>query len=107
MPPSYTDEQLNAAIEALSDPERFREAESLIARAAPQLQGVLNSALAQGGWFAESHDDAVSKAAAIEDPVERGRAVRTLMAEETRVGMFVGVAVGWALRDELSGQKEG
>ena len=32
---------------------------------------------------------------------ERLRAVRTLLAEETRTGMLVGVAVGWALSREL------
>jgi hypothetical protein len=32
--------------------------------------------------------------------------VRTLLAEETRMGMMVGVAVGWALREELSRQDE-
>jgi hypothetical protein len=29
-------------------------------------------------------------------------AVRTLLAEEARMGMMVGVAVGWALAEELS-----
>ena len=28
-------------------------------------------------------------------------AVRTLLAEETRIGMFVGVAIGWELAREL------
>jgi hypothetical protein len=32
-------------------------------------------------------------------------AVRTLLAEEARMGMMVGVAVGWALADELEKQK--
>jgi hypothetical protein len=101
MPARYTDEQLEAAIEALTDPERFREAEAMIARAAPGLQRVLARALEAGGWFAESHEDQVNKALADEDPAERSRRVRVLLAEETRVGMFVGVAVGWALREEL------
>jgi hypothetical protein len=99
---AYSDEELDAAIEALSDPERFRDAEALVARAAPKLQHVLASALDQGGWFAESHDDAVTRAAGAEDPSERLRAVRTLLAEETRMGMLVGVAVGWALANELT-----
>ena len=33
---------------------------------------------------------------------ERITAVRTLLAEEARMGMMVGVAVGWALAEELS-----
>ena len=34
--------------------------------------------------------------------VRRGRAVRTMLADEARMGMMIGVAVGWALRDELN-----
>ena len=43
--PTYSDEQLDAALDALSEAERFRNAESLVARAAPKLQLVLASAL--------------------------------------------------------------
>jgi len=102
VPRSYSDEQLDAAVEALSDPERFREAEAMVAAAAPKLQRVLASALEQGGWFAESHDDASTRAAGTEDEAERLTAVRTLLAEETRMAMLVGVAVGWALANELT-----
>jgi hypothetical protein len=38
----------------------------------------------------------------VADVDERVAAVRTLLAEETRVGMFVGVAVGYGLAQELS-----
>jgi len=96
-----TDAHLGAAIEALSDPERFREAEQRVARAAPALQKVLAAALAQGGWFDEAHESLVLKAATTPDDDERLRAVRTLLAEETRLGMLVGVAVGWELAREL------
>jgi hypothetical protein len=106
VPPAYTDEELDAAIEALSDPERFREAEAMVARAAPKLQRVLAGALEQGGWFAESHDDATARAAGLDDDSERLTAVRTLLAEETRMGMLVGVAVGWALANELTKEDE-
>jgi len=37
-----------------------------------------------------------------DDPDERLRALRTLVAEETRLGMLVGVAVGLELADELA-----
>jgi hypothetical protein len=97
----FTDEQLDAAVDALSDPERFREAEAVVARAAPRLQTILAEALASGGWFAESHESEIAKAIEIEDADERRSAVRTLLAEETRLGMMVGVAVGWALAAEL------
>jgi hypothetical protein len=101
--PSYSEEQLEAALDALTDAERFREAENVVARAAPQLQRVLGAALAEGGWFGESHESEALKAATTPDADERISAVRTLLAEEARMGMMVGVAVGWALHEELSG----
>ena len=96
------EERLEAAIERLAEPGRFAEAETLVARTAPQLQRLLAAALAEGGWFGESHDAETLKAATVPDPEERVAAVRTLLAEEARMGMMVGVAVGWALREELS-----
>jgi hypothetical protein len=101
-PPSYSEKRLEAAIDALSEAERFVEAERVVAAAAPKLQRVLNSALEAGGWFAEAHDAETLKAATNPDPDERITAVRTLLAEEARMGMMVGVAVGWALHEELS-----
>jgi hypothetical protein len=100
VPPS--DRELDAAIERLLDAERFGEAERIVARAAPQLQRVLAAALAEGGWFGESHEAEALKAATVPDPDERIAAVRGLLAEEARMGMMVGVAVGWALREELA-----
>ncbi len=105
-PGPYSDEQIDAAIEALSHPEAFREVEMEVARAAPKLQKILAEALGAGGWFGESHDAEVLKAATNPDDEERLVAVRTLLAEEARVGMMVGVAVGWALAERLSGQQE-
>ena len=96
------EERLEAAIERLIDAERFAEAERVVARAAPQLQKVLAAALAEGGWFGESHAAETLKAATVPDPDERVAAVRSLLAEEARMGMMVGVAVGWALNEELS-----
>jgi hypothetical protein len=93
--------ELEAAIERLLDPERFSEAERIVAGAAPQLQKVLAAALAEGGWFGESHENESLKAATMPDPDERVAAVRSLLAEEARMGMMVGVAVGWALKEEL------
>jgi hypothetical protein len=95
-------ERLEAAIERLGEAERFAEAEAIVARAAPQLQRVLAAAMAEGGWFGESHERESLKAATVPDPEERIAAVRTLLAEEARMGMMVGVAVGWALKDEMT-----
>jgi hypothetical protein len=94
--------EFEAAIERLLEPERFSEAERVVARAAPQLQRVLATALAEGGWFGEPHDAEALKAATVPDPDERIAAIRALLAEEARMGMMVGVAVGWALNEEMS-----
>jgi hypothetical protein len=93
--------ELEAAIERLLDAERFGEAERVVAQAAPQLQKVLAAALAEGGWFGEPHAAETLRAATVPDPEERLAAVRALLAEEARMGMMVGVAVGWALNEEL------
>ena len=97
----YTDAEIQAAVEALTDPARFREAESRVASIAPQLQRILVEALDAGGWFGEAHEAEILRVATMPDPDERIRAVRTLLAEETRIGMLVGVAVGWELATEL------
>jgi hypothetical protein len=96
------EKQLEAAIERLLDPQRFSEAERVVAQAAPQLQKVLTAALAEGGWFGEPHEAEALKAATAPDPDERLAAVRALLAEEARMGMMVGVAVGWALKEEMT-----
>ena len=103
------DRRLEEAIERLTEAGRFAEAEAIVARAAPKLQRVLASALAEGGWFGEPHDAEALKAATVPDPDERVNAVKTLLAEEARMGMMVGVAVGWALREEMTnpGDREG
>jgi hypothetical protein len=101
MPPG-DDERLNAAIERLTDSARFSEAEQIVSRAAPQLQRVLATALAEGGWFGESHKSEALKAATVPDPDERIAAVGALLAEEARMAMMVGVTVGWALHAEMS-----
>jgi spermidine synthase len=96
------DERLDAAIERLTDSDRFAEAERIVSRAAPQLQRVLATALGEGGWFGESHRSEALKAATMPDPDERIAAVTSMLAEEARMGMMVGVAVGWALHEELT-----
>ena len=97
----YSDEEIDAAVDSLADPERLREAQDVVERAAPQLQRVLATALESGGWFGAAHEEQVRAAVEPEDPGERARAVATLVAEETRVGMLVGVAVGYELAHEL------
>jgi hypothetical protein len=98
----FTAEQVDAAVEALTaEPDRFSHAQDVVTHAAPGLQRILDEALHSGGWFSEAHDGQVARVAAVEDATERTGAVRTLLAEETRLGMLVGVAVGLELAREL------
>ena len=103
----YTAEQVDAAVQALGDAARFGHAQEIVTHAAPGLQQLLAEALAEGGWFGSAHEAQVSQAALEDDPEERLRAVRTLVAEETRIGMLVGVAVGLELAEELSKTLDG
>jgi hypothetical protein len=98
---TYTAEEVDAAVEALLEPDRLRHAQEVVTHAAPGLQRVLNAALDEGGWFGSAHDEQVARAVAMEDGEERARIVRTLLADETRLGMLVGVAVGFELASTL------
>ena len=98
---TYTADEVDAAVEVLSDPERLKHAQEVVAHAAPALQRVLNDALHEGGWFGAAHDAQVNDAVGAEDLAERAQRVRTLVAEETRLGMLVGATVGFELAREL------
>jgi hypothetical protein len=99
----YSAEEVDAAVAALGAPERFAHAQEIVTHAAPGLQHVLNEALAEGGWFGGAHEAQLSQAASSDDPEER---LRALVAEETRLGMLVGVAVGLELAHELMRSNE-
>ena len=103
--PRYSAEEVDAAVAALSDPERFGHAQEIVTHAAPALHGVLGAALTHGGWFDEAHDAQLAQAAGTEDLSERLVAVRALVEEETRLGMLVGVSVGFELARELAAQR--
>lgn len=104
---SFSDADIEAAIAALSEPGRLRAAQDLVSGAAPTLERVLGSALHEGGWFDTAHEQAVKDATATSDPHDRLVAVRTLFAEETRLTMLVGVAVGLELARELDQSASG
>jgi len=99
--PAHSDAEIDAAIEALNDPARLEEAQRLVAAKAPQLQRILDEAMHAAGWFGSAHEAEVLKASGFPDPDERIAAVRMLVAEETRVSMLVGVAVGYELANTL------
>jgi hypothetical protein len=98
---AYTDAELDAAIADITDPARLRDAQDVVMRAAPSLQRVLAAAMEDGGWFDPAHQAAVREAVVHEDPEARLRAMQTLLSEETRLGMMVGVAVGFELSRAL------
>ncbi|MFZ1154567.1 MAG: hypothetical protein WAN93_06640 [Solirubrobacteraceae bacterium] len=93
---------MDAALAALVEPGRLAHAQDVVVHAAPALQRVLAEALAEGGWFGEAYEAEIGRVANEPDGDERTRAVSTLVAEQTRLGMFVGVAVGFELAHELA-----
>ena len=98
---AYTDAEVEAAVQALSDPARLEEAQRVVAANAPALQRILSLALDAADWFGAAQQAEVRSAADQEDADERTAAMRTLLAEETRVSMLIGVAVGYELAHEL------
>src|SRR3954447_3770307 len=103
---AYTDAEVEAAVQALSDPARLEEAQRVVADNAPALQRILNQALDDANWFDAAHQQHVLEAAGTADIEARLQAVRTLLAEETRVSMLIGVAVGYELAHELMEKEE-
>ena len=97
----HSDAEIDAAIAALSDPARLAEAQRLVQSRAPQLQGILDQALEAADWFGSAHQAEVLRAAGQADVDERVAAVGNLVAEETRLSMLVGVAVGYELGQML------
>jgi hypothetical protein len=103
---AYTDAEVEAAIQVLSDPERLEEAQRMVAANAPGIQRILNEALEAADWFGSAHRAAVLDAAGKPDVDDRLSAVGTLIAEETGVSMLIGVAVGYELAHELMRRKD-
>jgi hypothetical protein len=98
---AYSDDEVEAAVQAISEPDRLDEAQRVVSTNAPALQRILNQVLHEAEWFGSAHQAQVLEAAGAADIDERLRAVRTLLAEETQVSMLVGVAVGYELAHEL------
>ncbi len=98
---SYTAAEVDAALDALVEPGRLDHAQDVVTHAAPALQRMLSSALVEGGWFGAAHEAEIARVAGEGDLAERASAVSALVADQTRLGMFVGVAVGFELAREL------
>ena len=99
-------DRLRSAVERIRSGDHLAEAERVIASVAPELRTLLAEALDSGGWFGEPHEAETLKVATMPDEQARIEALRSLLAEETNIGMLVGVAVGWALRAELTGDSD-
>lgn len=91
-------------LQELTLPGGFDSAERRIAEIAPRLQFVLEAALHAGGWFDDAFEGAVLKAATTPDGQARIDALRAFAHEQTRLGMLVGVAVGWEIAERLGAE---
>ena len=98
---AYTEAEVEAAVQALTDPEQLDQAQRIVAANAPTLQRILNIALNEADWFGSAHHAQVLEAAGKADIEERLQAVQTLLAEEIRVTMMIGAAVGFELAHQL------
>lgn len=92
---------MDAGLAVLREPGRLAHAQEVVMHAIPNLQRILAEALEEGGWFGSAHDAEISRACVEEDERGREEAVRALVAEQTRLGMFVGATVGFELAREL------
>lgn len=102
----YNDAEIDAAVRVLSEPDRLADAQRVVEASAPALQRILNQALHEANWFDVAHQRQVLEAAGKAEIEDRLEAVRLLLAEETRVSMLIGVAVGYELAHELLDHEE-
>jgi hypothetical protein len=105
--PPYSAAEVDAAVQALAEPERLAHAQQIVVHAAPALQQILSQALNEGGWFGDAHESALAQIAGESDAAQRTKALDAMIAEQTRLGMFVGVAVGFELASELLSSRAG
>ena len=103
---NYTAAEVDAAVARLEEPGRFAHASEIVTHAAPNLARVLDSALADGGWYGAAHEELLARASGEPEPAERLAAVRAMVDEQTRLGMLVGVAVGFELAGELAATEQ-
>jgi hypothetical protein len=97
----YSDEELEAAMQALSEPDRLEDAQRVVSRSAPALQRIFDQALHSAEWYGSARRAEVVRAAGVADPDERMEAVGRLIDEESRVSMMIGVTVGFELAHQL------
>jgi hypothetical protein len=98
--------ELEAVVQALGEAQGLDAVEARLDAIAPQLQNLLDDALRAGGWFDDAHESTVLRTATMPDEERRIAELRNLVLEQTRLGMLVGVAVGWEIAERLSGLGE-
>ena len=90
-------------MQALSDPARLEDAQRVVAsRGARRCRRSSSSALEAAEWFGSAHRAQVMEATGQEDPRSAWTPSSALIAEETRVSMLIGVAVGYELAHVLN-----
>ena len=102
----YTSEEVDAAVQALSEEGRFEHAQEIVSHAAPGLQRILGEVLMGEGWMQSAQAAKARAAATAETEQERLQHIDVLAAEEARLGMLVGVAVGLELAEELRTRRQ-
>lgn len=101
----YDQAEIEAVLEQLGADSGLDAVEERLAAIAPQLQQLLDAALSAGGWFDDAHEALVLKTATNPDSEARIAEVRNFVLEQTRLGMLVGVAVGWELAERLESRR--
>ena len=106
----YSPKQIDAAIAALSNPERLEYAQQAIEHAAPGLATIFTQALDAGGWFDPEHHEKLQGLIALtDDPSQLAQArkeLENLLHQEVNLAMFVGATIGFQLARELQQQTE-
>jgi hypothetical protein len=102
---NFNQEDLEAVVAELGGAAGLDAVEQRLESVAPQLQKLLDGALSAGGWFDDAHESMVLKTATQPDADQRIAEVRNFVLEQTRLGMLVGVAVGWELAERLEARR--
>lgn len=98
---SISDGQLLEAVKSVTQPDRLDEAQKIVARIAPQLGQLIEGALSDGDWFSQTHQQSLQAVIGIEDSQGQLQALRSFLADETRISLLIGVTVGIELAKEL------
>jgi hypothetical protein len=102
---NFNQADLEAVVAELGDAAGLDAVEKRLESVAPQLQKLLDGALSAGGWFDDAHESMVLKTATQPDADQRIAEVRNFVLEQTRLGMLVGVAVGWELAERMEARR--